>query len=180
MATTPPVDNVSPRLYAIAFVLVAFFAIGRIRQYLRLRHFGGPTTTGFSWLWHSRAVISGQSPKYYGEVCEKYGTLDTSTPCKKARTNLTGPIARIAPNHLITSDPDFWARINAVRSPYRRSPWYYHAARFEPGKDNVFTDCDNDSHDARRKKMTSAVSEEDRIPIHQCHPSFPAVQSYNA
>lgn len=69
-----------------------------------------------------------------------------------------GPIARVAPNHLVTSDPELWARINAVRSPYRRAPWYYHAARFEPGKDNVFTDCDNDSHDARRKKMASGVS----------------------
>ncbi|KAI5378484.1 hypothetical protein J4E82_002799 [Alternaria postmessia] len=134
-------DNFSRRLYAIAFVAVAFFAVGRIRQYLRLRHFAGPRTTGFSWLWHSRAVISGQSPKYYGEVCEKYG-----------------PIARVAPNHLITSDPEFWARINAVRSPYARSSWYYHCARFETGKDNVFTDCDNDSHDARRKKMTSGYS----------------------
>ncbi|KAJ4377674.1 hypothetical protein N0V83_000502 [Neocucurbitaria cava] len=53
--------------------------------------------------------------------------------------------------------------MNAVRSPYRRAPWYCHAARFEPGKDNVFTDCDNDSHDARRKKMASGVSNiEDR------------------
>lgn len=78
--------------------------------------------------------------------------------CKQTKTNPQGPIARIAPNHLVTSNPDFWAKINAVRSPYTRSPWYYHAARFEPGKDNVFTDCDNDSHDARRKKMAAGVS----------------------
>lgn len=70
-----------------------------------------------------------------------------------------GPIARIAPNHLITSDPELWTRINAVRSPYKRSSWYYHAARFETGKDNVFTECDNDRHDARRKKMVSGVSQ---------------------
>jgi hypothetical protein len=50
-------------------------------------------------------------------------------------------------------------RINAVRSPYRRAPWYYHAARFEPGKDNVFTECDNAKHDARRKKMSAGVSD---------------------
>jgi hypothetical protein len=74
---------------------------------------------------------------------------------------LSGPIARVAPNHLITSDADFWATINAVRSPYRRAPWYYHAARFEPGKDNVFTECDNDKHDARRKKMAAGVRTRD-------------------
>ena len=66
-------DNVSRRLQAIVFVLGFLFVIGRIRQYLRLRHFAGPKTTGFSWLWHSRAVISGESPRYYGQVCEKFG-----------------------------------------------------------------------------------------------------------
>jgi hypothetical protein len=73
-------------------------------------------------------------------------------------TDQTGPIARIAPNHLVTSSPELWTRINAVRSPYTRASWYYHAARFEPGKDNVFTECDNSKHDARRKKLASGVS----------------------
>ncbi|CAE7215810.1 Pisatin demethylase [Pyrenophora teres f. teres] len=141
MDTASLLDHVPRRLYVLVFVAVAVVAIGRIRLCLRLRHFRGPATSGFSWLWHSKAVISGQSPRYYGQVCEKYG-----------------PIARIAPNHLITSDPEFWTQINAVRSPYRRSTWYYHAARFEPGKDNVFTECDNDRHDARRKKMTSGYA----------------------
>jgi hypothetical protein len=68
-------DNVSRRLYAIAFVVVAFLVIGRLRQYWRLRHFGGPFSTQFSWLWHSKAVLSGQAPRYYGDVCEKYGTF---------------------------------------------------------------------------------------------------------
>lgn len=73
------------------------------------------------------------------------------------RADRPGPIARVSPEHLITSDPDLWAYINGVRSPYRRAPWYYHAARFEPGKDNVFTECDNERHDARRKKMYAGV-----------------------
>ena len=69
----------------------------------------------------------------------------------------SGPIARVAPNHLLTSSPELWARINAVRSPYKRAEWYYHAARFKPGEDNVFTECDNDKHDVRRKKLASGV-----------------------
>jgi cytochrome P450 len=73
-------------------------------------------------------------------------------------TSITGPIARVAPEHLITSSPDLWARINGVRSEYRRAPWFYNATRFEPGKDNVFTECDNKRHDLRRKKMASGVS----------------------
>jgi hypothetical protein len=73
-------------------------------------------------------------------------------------TSIIGPIARVAPEHLITSSPDLWARINGVRSEYRRAPWFYNATRFEPGKDNVFTECDNKRHDLRRKKMASGVS----------------------
>jgi hypothetical protein len=86
------------------------------------------------------------------------GEFVDSRGINQANGKPLGPIARVAPNHLVTSDPEFWAKINAVRSPYRRSPWFYAAARFEPGKDNVFTDCDTDSHDARRKKMTAGVS----------------------
>jgi len=74
MDTASLLDNVSRRLYVIVFVAVAVLAIGRVRQYLRLRHFRGPATSGFSWLWHSKAVISGQAPRYYGQVCEEYGT----------------------------------------------------------------------------------------------------------
>ncbi|KAF1933067.1 pisatin demethylase [Didymella exigua CBS 183.55] len=132
--------SISP-LYLSLFVITAYVVIARLRQYYRLSHFKGPATTGISWWWHSKAVLSGQSQRYYGDVTEKYG-----------------PIARVAPEHLITSDPEIWAHINGIRSPYRRAPWYYHAARFEPGKDNVFTECDNDRHDARRKKMYAGYS----------------------
>jgi hypothetical protein len=67
-------EYVSRRLYAFLFaLLLSLFVLGRIRQYWRLRHFPGPSTTGFSGLWHSRAVIGGESPRYYGEICQKYG-----------------------------------------------------------------------------------------------------------
>jgi len=121
--------------------IVAFLAASRYSQYQRLKQFKGPFSTGFSWLWHSKAVLSARAHRAYGDVTEKYGT-----------------IARVAPNHLITSSPEVWAHINAVRSPYSRAPWYYHCARFEPGKDNVFTECDNDKHDARKKKMAFGYS----------------------
>jgi hypothetical protein len=126
--------------YTFISVLLAYFTTCRLNEYNRLRQFPGPPTTGISWLWHSRAVISGKAHIYYGNATEKYG-----------------PIARVAPNHLITGSAELWAHINAVRSPYKRAEWYYHAARFEPGKDNVFTECDNVKHDARRKKMAAGV-----------------------
>lgn len=62
-------------LYLGLFVITAYLLTARLRQYYRLSHFKGPATTGISWWWHSKAVLSGQSQRYYGDVTEKYGTL---------------------------------------------------------------------------------------------------------
>jgi hypothetical protein len=142
--------------YAVIFVLLAYFTTSRLNAYNRLRHIPGPPTTGLSWLWHSRAIISGKAHIYYGDANEKYG-----------------PLARIAPDHLITSSPELWAHMSAVRSPYRRAEWFYHAIRFEPGKDSIFTDCENRRHDERRKKMASGVG----LPISFSFTPTPVLRS---
>ncbi|KAF2738093.1 pisatin demethylase [Polyplosphaeria fusca] len=135
-------EYVSFRSLCLLGLFFAFYvAADRCYQYWRLRHFRGPFSSGLSWIWHSKEVINGTAYLSYGDTTEKYG-----------------PIARVAPNHLVTSSPELWAHINAVRSPYKRAEWYYHAARFEPGKDNVFTECDNERHDARRKRMASGYA----------------------
>lgn len=60
-------------LYLGLFVITAYLLTARLRQYYRLSHFKGPATTGISWWWHSKAVLSGQSQRYYGDATEKYG-----------------------------------------------------------------------------------------------------------
>ena len=60
--------------YIGLFVLAAYLVTARLWQYYRLSHFKGPATTGISWWWHSKAVLSGQAQRYYGDVTEKYGT----------------------------------------------------------------------------------------------------------
>jgi hypothetical protein len=142
-------------LYVALFGLLAQAVLSRVRQFWRLRQFKGPGA--WSWWWHSKAVISGAAQEHYGAVTEKYGEGGILPRRMRDCSPELGPIARIAPNHLITSSPELWIRINAVRSPYTRASWYYHGARFEPGKDNVFTECDNAKHDARRKKLASGV-----------------------
>lgn len=67
-----------------------------------------------------------------------------------------GPIARIAPSVLITSSPEVWAHVNN-KPGYKRSDWYYHAARIEYRKDNVFTQTDPEKHERRRKQMAPGV-----------------------
>lgn len=60
-------------LYLGLCVIAAYLVTARLRQYYRLGHFKGPATTGISWWWHSKAVLSGQAQRYYGDVTEKYG-----------------------------------------------------------------------------------------------------------
>lgn len=70
---------------------------------------------------------------------------------------MTGPIARVGPNDLITSSPELLTYMSAVRSPYTRSKWYNRAARYQPGKDHVFSELDEDKHKLRRQQMTHGV-----------------------
>jgi hypothetical protein len=64
------------RLDVAISVVVACLILPRIRQFYRLKQFKGPATAGISWWWHSKAVLSGQAQRYYGDVTEKYGECE--------------------------------------------------------------------------------------------------------
>jgi hypothetical protein len=67
-----------------------------------------------------------------------------------------GSLARIGPNDLVTDDPALMRRMNAVRSPYRRSDWYI-GMRFDPSRDNVESQMDEEKHAELRSKMAAGV-----------------------
>lgn len=56
-----------------------------------------------------------------------------------------GPLVRIAPDWVVTSDPAEIRRIWSLHSGYSRSPWY-RGLRFDPGKDTIITASDNKEH----------------------------------
>lgn len=58
---------------------------------------------------------------------------------------------------LVTDDPALMRKMNAVRSPYRRSDWYT-GLRFDPTRDNVLSQMDEDTHTELRTKMAIGVS----------------------
>jgi hypothetical protein len=70
---------------------------------------------------------------------------------------ISGPIARVGPNDLVTSSPELLAHMNAVRSPYTRSTWFNASTRVEPGKDHVFSELDEEKHTKRRQQMAAGV-----------------------
>ena len=62
-------------LMAIAFAL---YGVSRYRAYRRLVSFGGPFSTGWSELWHTRAILSNRSHLAYQKATDKYGKLQTA------------------------------------------------------------------------------------------------------
>ncbi|RXG41783.1 hypothetical protein VDGE_30535 [Verticillium dahliae] len=127
-------------LFGTATVLLVLQGlIFRWRRYLRLQHIPGPPTAGWSRLWLLRQALGGECHKAFSETNEKYG-----------------PIAKVGPYHVLTSDPDLIRRINAARTPYKRSEWYK-AVRFDPDKDNLAT-CSPEKHLELRAKMAAGYS----------------------
>lgn len=134
-----------------SLITICIFSITR---YTKLRHFPGPQWTAISDWPHSLAMLSGNCHKWYGDVSEKYGTSSRPKNSNVAKT--AGPIARVAPRILITSSPEVWMHVN-TKPGYKRSDWYYNAARIEYQRDNVFSQTDNAKHEARRKQMAPGV-----------------------
>ncbi|KAI9796326.1 MAG: hypothetical protein M1835_004317 [Candelina submexicana] len=104
-------------------------------RYLHLRDVPGPTGAAFGRFWLVRALASGSSAVKYLEVNKQYG-----------------PLARIGPNHLITSDPQTARRLLAVHSKYTRGPWY-DCLRIDPERSTLVTERDTRKHNVLRHQM---------------------------
>lgn len=64
---------------------VALYAADKYRKYCRLRDFGGPFSTGWSELWHTRAILTLRSHLAYKDVNDKYGELYHLLPQRPRR-----------------------------------------------------------------------------------------------
>jgi hypothetical protein len=116
-------------------VWALYFLFNRVRNYQRLAHIPGPRFRGWSRLPQAIQNASGSQYLRLHEINEKYGKL-----------------ARIAPNHLVTSDIEVVTRMSAVNSPYRRSG-IYSCFRFRPREDHVFSMRDEKLHTELRRKV---------------------------
>jgi hypothetical protein len=145
-------------------LLVALIAAATIRvnvrSWLRLRHIPGPPFAAFSKLWILRKTLGGCFHLDLAEACEKYGTvpmLQSTRPGFLLILNSSGPIARIGPNDVVTNDFEVWRKVNAVRSPYRRSNWY-DAMLTDPDYNNILSERDDKIHNILQAKMAAGVS----------------------
>ncbi|SMR49013.1 unnamed protein product [Zymoseptoria tritici ST99CH_1E4] len=121
-------------LFAV-FALFALIVARAARRHAALSHFGGHWSVGWSRLWLLRTQGSGQMNLRFTKINQQFGST-----------------ARIAPNMLITSDPDLMRRMNAVRSPFTRGPWYA-ALKLHPDRDNITSYTDERKHADIRSRM---------------------------
>ena len=59
--------------WLIVGCFIALYILEKLLTYNRLRHFKGPISCGFSNFLHTKAVLSLQCEKWYGEMADKYG-----------------------------------------------------------------------------------------------------------
>lgn len=69
---------------------------------------------------------------------------------------MSGPIARIGPNKLITSDPNFMKRMLRVHSDFIRGPWF-DTITVDPLRPNVFSEQNKKTHDHLKYLQSAAV-----------------------
>ncbi|KAF2007088.1 cytochrome P450 [Amniculicola lignicola CBS 123094] len=122
-------------------VLIAVYVVGSsVRTWYRLRHFPGPFLGKFSHIFMAKTAASSRMNLIYTDVNRKYG-----------------PLARVGPNDLLSSDPSTIRLMSSARSTYQRSEWY-EAMRMDPYVDSIFSEMHVPVHDSRRAKMATAYS----------------------
>lgn len=126
----------------IAKILISALLIiaHAIRSYHRLILIPGSPLATVSRLWLLRGLLGTRNCLNFFETNLKYG-----------------PLARIGPNHLVTSDPELIHRMNAPRSTYHRGQWST-AKRFKPGSDNLLSERQEEGNEELRKKMAAGYA----------------------
>ena len=126
--------------YAAGLVVMWYMVTGFAAWY-RLRHIPGPLLGSFSFLWNV----------YYatGRV-ERLATIHDDYADG-------GPFVRIAPNQVVTNDPNVLRRIASARTKYIRDAWFK-GTRFHREYQNVASIPDNDEHDRLKAKFASGYN----------------------
>lgn len=140
--------NNSYTLFAAALtVFLALPLLLAIRKLVTARchlvDFPGPSWAAYTRLWLSQTLASGNSAQILVGVNKKHGA-----------------IARVGPNHLVTSDPELTRQILAVGSKWRRGPWF-DAIRIDPRVSNIVSERDPRVHNAMRRRMAPGYAGKD-------------------
>lgn len=148
MSAIPSPSGRGPVIDTI-LLLALLYGILWFRSYHRLSHIPGPPGWGLSILPWVRLHTKGRHMHDHCALSTQYG-----------------PLVRVGPNTLITSDADTLRRISAPRSSHRRSMNYY-AMRLNPGKDHIFSTREEKVHDELRRKMAAGYSGKENLTLEE-------------
>lgn len=132
-------NTISHPLLAAGAVLLAWSLVSTVLAYRRLSHIPGPFLASVSDLWLIQTATSGRLSDIFEETARAYG-----------------PLVRIGPNQILTSDRDLLRRCGAVRGAYERGAWY-RPFRFAD-TDNMFTLRGLEAHDKRKAQIGVAYN----------------------
>lgn len=122
-------------LLAIGAVILTWSLISTALAYHRLAHIPGPFLASISHLWLMTTSTSGRIDAIFEETAQKYG-----------------PVVRIAPNEVLTSDVDVLRRAGAVRGTFERYHSWYSGVRFAE-VENTITLPGREAHDRRKARI---------------------------
>jgi len=121
-------------LLPVAYLVKCFI------EWRRLAHVPGPFWWSVSPLPMLRANLGGYSHKSLSDLSREYG-----------------PLVRIGPNAVLTTDFRHCQKMEAPKSAYRKGPWYG-TFRFQKGVDHSFSLMDEDKHAALKTKIGPGYS----------------------
>ncbi|KAI0907205.1 cytochrome P450 [Ustulina deusta] len=124
-------------LYSVGLCLLVVVARG-FWSWQRLRHIPGPSLASVSSIWMVKRSLTGTLHQHLHYISKVYG-----------------PLARIGPNELLSTDPDVLRKMSAVRSLYTKGV-FYETGRITPENDTVVSLRDDEKHRALRAKMGTA------------------------
>ncbi|KAI0853287.1 cytochrome P450 monooxygenase [Daldinia vernicosa] len=133
------IDKISPpslvgACVGFASLFSVWYIITTIVAWYRLRHVPGPFLASLSHLWVAKSIVFGTIQNDFSGLGTKYGT-----------------VVRVAPNYILTSDPEILRRIASARSNYGKDEWY-ETIRFAPEHRTMVTILGNSAHDQRKAK----------------------------
>ena len=115
----------------------------------------GPKWASWTRLWLVKTLASGRSADIFVDVNKRYGRTTLAQTIEMLIG--VGPLARIGPKHLLTSDPTLTRKILAGRSRYSRGPWF-DSIRIDHHIPNIVSEMDEKSHSLLRSKLSASVS----------------------
>ncbi|KAI0855716.1 cytochrome P450 [Xylaria cubensis] len=126
---------------AIFGAILSYVVLSTFLSWFRLRKFKGPLLASLTHLWIAHVNYSGKALDYYMNARKKYKT----------------PLLRVAPNTLMTDDPEVVRQMNTARNGYARSQWY-DSFRLDPYVHNMFSSRDLTYHDDIKNRTAAGYS----------------------